>query len=71
MKQQQKQFWQSKTFWVGALTLAISIAAFLAGEDIIKKYPAVVSGLGVFLGIAQIVLRFLTNTAVRFIGDPK
>jgi len=51
-----KPFWESKTFWLNVIAIAVLVADYLFTNQII---PA---GIGVLvLGILNIVLRFLTS----------
>lgn len=60
-----KPVWQSKTFWVGAVTVGLSVVAALAGNDYIKEYPQVVAVLGVASGALTILFRYLSTTTLK------
>lgn len=60
-----EKIWESRTIWVGVLTLLISIFGFLQGEEWIATYPKVVAGIGTIVGIAAIVLRYLTKKPIK------
>lgn len=55
-----KPIWQSKVFWVNLLTLAV----LLLGVLVAPEYGEVAKWAALALPIVNIVLRFLTNTAV-------
>lgn len=61
-----KPIWLSKTFWVSVLTFLVSMLGFLQGHEWIAENPTVVAILGMALGILNIVLRSITDTAVLF-----
>jgi hypothetical protein len=56
-----KTWYQSKTVWLGLLTLTISILSFLQGEEWIQRYPDFVAALGTSVGIATIMLRYVSE----------
>lgn len=51
-----KPFWESKTFWLNVIAIAVLVADYLFTNQII---PAEIGVL--VLGILNIVLRFLTS----------
>ncbi len=57
-----KDFWKSKTFWLGILIILGGVIEFLNG------LPAGASVGTIISGIITIVIRFYTNTAVA--GTP-
>ncbi len=57
-----KQFWKSKAFWLGILTILGGVGEFLSG------LPAGASISTVLIGVIQIILRFYTNTPIS--GTP-
>ena len=59
-----KNWWLSKTNWLGMLTFLISIVGFAAGTDFIKEYPEVVSVMGAIVGGLTVLLRYLTTGPV-------
>lgn len=60
-----KPIWQSKTFWVNSLTLAVTVLTYLSGVLPADAAPWIAGGLS----IANVVLRFLTEKPVTLIGD--
>ena len=64
-EQNSKPVMSSKTVWVGLLTLAAGIVSLIAGSDLITQYPQVVSILTMAVGAIGVVLRVLTNTAIK------
>lgn len=60
-----KSIWQSKTFWVAALTTVSAALVALGGTDFVKEYPAVSAGIVSVLGLVNIALRFVTSEAVK------
>ena len=53
-----KQWWQSKTVWLGVLIIAGGIAEYIAG------LPAGVSIPTIIAGCLGIIIRFLTNQPI-------
>ena len=56
---------QSKTVWVNVLTVGAATLAFVAGQDLIQDYPAVVAAIGVVLGLMNVALRFVTKSTIK------
>ncbi len=54
----------SKTVWFGFITCMVAVGSFIQDHEFVKEYPAVVSSIGVIVGILIIVLRFLSTEAV-------
>lgn len=59
-----KVFTESKMFWLGVLTFAVSLLGFAQGQEFVQEYPAVVTWIGAVIGVLTIVLRFLTSKPV-------
>lgn len=59
-----KPIWQSRTFWVNALTLAATVLGTLTGILPAEVAPYVAGALSV----VNVVLRFLTDRPVTLIG---
>jgi hypothetical protein len=59
-----KPIWQSKTFWVQLLTILVSIAAFVEGQEWIQDNPTMVAIIGVVVGVLNIVIRSITRVPV-------
>lgn len=55
---------KSKMIWVNALTLAVGVIGYLAGQTMIQDHAQLVSILVAVQGGLNIVLRFLTNKAI-------
>lgn len=52
-----KEFWKSKTFWFGALQLAVAVGQYAQNE--------IANGAALtVMGVLTVVLRFLTNEEV-------
>ncbi len=63
-----KPFWKSKTIWVNALTLLLSILTALAGSDFVDpKVVAIITGI--LIPIVNILLRFVTNQPISAEGS--
>lgn len=60
-----KGIFQSKTFWVNALTLAVSIATALQGADFVATNPELVAAIGVAVSALNIALRLITKVPVK------
>jgi hypothetical protein len=59
-----KSILKSKTFWVNMIVLAAGVAGFVAGQDVIADYPAVVAIFGAVQGGLNIVLRLVTSQPI-------
>jgi len=68
---ERKEWYRSKAVWLGILTLVVSILSFLEGEEWIAAYPGLVAALGTVVGIATVVIRFLTKTPLKKLGGRK
>jgi len=51
----------SKTIWLGVLTTAASVLALVAGEEWIQQWPRAVAGLGIVVGVLNVVIRQFTT----------
>ena len=60
-----KSVLKSRTVWVNILTLAVGVATYLQGQELIVQYPAVVSILAVVAGGIGVALRFLTSKPIK------
>jgi hypothetical protein len=60
-----KEFYESKTVWLGLMTSALSILTFLQGEAWIVEYPVAVSTIGTVVGLLTIALRYVTKVPMR------
>lgn len=60
-----KPFWHSRTMWLNTITVAMGTAGFLAGHEVITKYPQAVAVLVVTQGILGIVLRLITTKSIK------
>lgn len=59
-----KKLWQSKTFWVNALTMAVSGITYLAGMNILPQ-EAVMILTGLVLPMVNVVLRYVTKDEIE------
>jgi hypothetical protein len=59
-----KAFYESKTFWFNVLTVVLAIAAYF-GFGSFQADPRAIELAGVLVGVINIVLRFLSSTAIR------
>lgn len=56
---------KSKTIWVNCITIAVGIATYLGGSEIIAAYPVAVSVIAVVVGGLNVALRFLTSKPIK------
>lgn len=54
------QLLKSKTIIVNVLTVAVGVAGYLAGNDVISKNPEIVAALVSAIGVINVALRFVT-----------
>jgi hypothetical protein len=59
-----KPFFESKTLWVNGLTLTAAIITALTNSELIANNPQLFAWLSAALAGVNLVLRFLTTTAV-------
>jgi hypothetical protein len=57
-----KQWWESKTFWINALTLAAMVVSQVMGWSEMQTYAPQLLMISNAINLA---LRFLTNTAIK------
>jgi hypothetical protein len=61
-----KNLLRSKTFWVSAITVALSAGSYLTRLDIVRDNPHILSTMGVLGGILMFSLRLLTTQPLVF-----
>lgn len=61
----------SKTFWLGAATLAAAILNLLLQEEWFQAYPTAVSVVGFVIGALTIVVRYFTGQGVTLAPPPQ
>lgn len=59
-----KKLWKSKTFWVNALTMAVSGVAYLSDLDFLPP-EAVAVATGLVVPILNVILRYVTKDAIE------
>jgi hypothetical protein len=60
-----KSKWRSKTFWVGALSLAAGTLGYWAGHDVLAGQEQTLALLVALQGGVHIVLRFMTTEPIK------
>ena len=60
-----KRLTNSKTFWVNIATAAAGVLAYLHGSEVIADNPNAVAGIGLALGLTNVVLRILTGKPIK------
>ena len=55
---------KSRTFWVNVLTAAVGVLTTLGGSELIQDNPQVAGIFVTIIGIANVLLRVVTKTAV-------
>lgn len=55
---------KSRLIWVNSLTIALGIATYLGGSEIIVAYPVAVSVIAVVVGVLNVALRFVTKQPI-------
>lgn len=61
-----KPLWQSKTFWINVIVIAIGIIGVVT-----NYYPEISTSLLTIVGALNIVLRTLTTTAISNVQTPQ
>lgn len=63
-----KNILASKTFWVNFLAFLVAVLGLLQGQTWIADHPQIVSIVAMAIGALNIVLRWLTDRPVVFVG---
>jgi hypothetical protein len=58
-----KAIWHSRTFWVNIVALVIGVLGILTQSELFSQYG---EQLVMLLAVCNLVLRFLTSTAIDF-----
>lgn len=56
---------QSKTIWANLAVITVGVLGYLQGHELIAQNPEVVAILGIAIGVGNVLLRFVTTTAVK------
>ena len=59
-----KSIFASKTFWLNLGLATVSVATALQGTELVAQNPALVSAIGVGIGIVNVLLRLVTSNRV-------
>jgi hypothetical protein len=62
---------QSKTFWVNAVTLAVSVGTYLMNSELFVNNPEVVAIGGAVIGGLNILLRLMTGKPITGVVSGK
>jgi len=65
MPVEKKPVLKSKTVWVNLLVIGAGVASYIAGHELVADNAALVSVLGVVVGVVNVALRFMTDKAVK------
>ena len=60
-----KKWFESKSIWLGLLTLTVSLLSLILDTDWIRDYPNFVATLGTVVGILTIILRYVTGKPMK------
>ncbi len=60
-----KGIFQSKTFWINAITTAIALGTTFAGQDYVANNPSYTTGIFAGIGVLNIALRVITNQPIK------
>ena len=60
-----KSVLKSKTVWLNLLVIGAGVASYIAGHELVADNTALVSILGVLVGVMNVALRFVTKTEVK------
>lgn len=64
-----KAVYKSRTVWVNSITAVVAVVGALAGQDFIASNPAAVAVAGAVLGVANVVLRLVTDKAITWFEE--
>jgi len=56
---------KSKTIWANMAVIAVGVLTYLQGHELIIENPTVVSILAVAVGVGNVILRLITDKAVK------
>ena len=56
---------KSKTVWANMAVLAVGVLTYLQGHELIVENPTVVSILAVAVGVGNVILRLITDKAIK------
>ena len=56
---------KSKTVWLNLLVIGAGVASYIAGHELVADNTALVSILGVVVGVMNVALRFVTDKPVK------
>ena len=60
-----KSVFKSKTMWANAAVIVVGVLGYLQGHELIVSNPTVVAGLGVAIGLGNMLLRLVTSDPVK------
>jgi 3-oxoacyl-ACP reductase-like protein len=60
-----KRWFQSKTFWVNALTVVAGTIGYIAGHELIADNASLIALLVAMQGAVNVFLRFITFTGIK------
>ena len=56
---------KSKTVWANIAVITVGVLGYLQGHDLIVDNPSAVAILGIAIGVGNVILRFVTDKAVK------
>jgi hypothetical protein len=60
-----KSIFQSKTFWINAITAVAGILTTIGGSDLIQQNPQAAGVMAIVIGVANVLLRLVTKQPVK------
>lgn len=64
-----KRPWKSRTVWINGLTTLAGVIGVVVGQEFIASNPAAVAIGAAVLGIVNVALRFVTDTAISIFEE--
>lgn len=67
-----KHLFRSKTFWVNALSFVVAAGAAIPGSPLgplVAAHPGLAAGLAAAVGVANILLRIITDQPVHVLPE--
>jgi len=62
---------ESRTFWLNLATIVVSVGTYLVDSELLSQHPEVVAILGTVVGVANIIVRLVTDKGIKEVVNLK